>query len=153
KKQFLYNHFNSKDDLFLKVMEQVLTEESLFLNNHFSNYSISVEELLKSFLLTYKERFMKYDYNIKFLLGMAYLSPINLKGEATNRVHSFFLKIENLVKSHFLESSQYSSQAEKATSVFMTAFHGLIIALVNSGVDRFDSKLQFFWELYWAGLE
>src|SRR5699024_9646394 len=66
KKQFLYNHFNSKDDLFLKVMEQVLTEESLFLNNHFSNYSISVEELLKSFLLTYKERFMKYDYNIKF---------------------------------------------------------------------------------------
>jgi AcrR family transcriptional regulator len=153
KKQSIYSHFKNKDELFLTVMHDVLNEERNFLHRFFSHFEPDLENYLRDFILEFKERYANNEEcNMKFVLRMAYMPPIHLREEVIQNFKSYFLELESLLNSLFLNSETFSAKANRATLSFLTLLDGLLVALIYGGIERFDQKFQISWEIYWKGL-
>lgn len=153
KKQSIYSHFKNKDELFITVMTDVLTEETEFLYNFFNNPYIDLKNHLEKFILQIKERYIQNEQSsMKFVLRMAYMPPLHLKEEVINNFNTYFLKLEDLINMLFLNDLALSKKANIATLSFMTMLDGLLVALIYGGTERFNLKLEASWELYWIGL-
>lgn len=153
KKQSIYSHFKSKDELFLTVMHEVLNEETKFLNQFFASHQPDLKKCLEDFILQFKERYVSdKDCTMKFVLRMAYMPPVHLREEVIQNVKVYFLEFENLLNKLFLNTKAFSAKAERATLSFMTFLDGILVALLYGGIERFDRKFQISWEIYWNGL-
>lgn len=153
KKQSIYSHFRSKDELFLTVMHDVINAETKFLYQFFTSYQPDLKKCLEDFILQFKERYISdEDCNMKFVLRMAYMPPVHLREEVIQNVKLYFLEFENLLNKLFLNTNAFSGKAERATLSFMTLLDGILVALIYGGIDRFDQKFQISWEIYWNGL-
>lgn len=153
KKQSIYTHFKSKDELFLTVMNQVIDEETKFLHEFFLQPNTSLEEYFKSFIFELHKRYTENDdSNMKFVLRMAYMPPLHLKEEVVKRFNSYFLDLEEIVNKQFSDDRELSKKADAATLAFMTMLDGLLVALIYGGTDRFTQKFEACWGIYWAGL-
>jgi Transcriptional regulator len=153
KKQSIYSHFNSKDELFLTVMHEVIDEETKFLYQFFTRYQPDLKNCLENFILEFKERYVSNEEcNMKFVLRMAYMPPAHLREEVIQNFKSYFLELENLLNKLFLNTKAFSAKAERATLSYMTLLDGLFVALIYGGITRFNQKFQISWEIYWSGL-
>jgi AcrR family transcriptional regulator len=153
KKQSIYTHYKSKDELFLSVMSQVIDEETEFLHDFFSRSYTSLRDYLERFVLELQNRYLKSDEsNIKFVLRMAYMPPTHLKDKAVESFNLYFLELEALVHNKFAQDNELSKKADDATLAFMTMLDGLLISLIYGGADRFTQKFKASWGIYWAGL-
>lgn len=92
KKQSLYSHFKSKDDIFLQVMNQVIQEEISSLNEFFENSKN--EELystLYNFISQFEERYLSNkELNVKFMFKMMFLPPSHLQNITISNFWSYF---------------------------------------------------------------
>jgi AcrR family transcriptional regulator len=153
KKQSIYSHFKSKDELFLTVMKEVIEEETNFLHQFFSHYKPDLKNYLEDFILEFKERYVNNEEcNMKFVLRMAYMPPVHLREEVVHNFRLYFLELENLLNELFLNTKVFSDKASRATLSFMTLLDGLLVALIYGGIERFNQKFQVSWEIYWNGL-
>ncbi|MCB2309169.1 TetR/AcrR family transcriptional regulator [Clostridium estertheticum] len=153
KKQSIYSHFKSKDELFLTVMNEVINEETNFLHQFFTHYKPDLKSYLEDLILEIKERYVNNEEcNMKFVLRMAYMPPFHLKEEVIYNFKLYFLEFENLLNELFLKTKIFSVNASRATLSFMTLLDGLLVALIYGGIERFNQKFQVSWEIYWNGL-
>ena len=153
KKQSIYSHFKSKDELFITVMNEVINEETNFLHQFFTHYKPDLKNYLEDFILEFKERYVNNEEcNMKFVLRMAYMPPFHLKEEVIHNFNLYFLELENLLNELFLNTKVFSANANRATLSFMTLLDGLLVALIYGGIERFNQKFQVSWEIYWNGL-
>lgn len=153
KKQSIYTHYKNKDELFLTVMNQVISEETKFLHEFFSQPNSNLHDYLKNFIFELQNRYIKSDEsNMKFVLRMAYMPPIHLKDEVINSFNLYFLELEELVNELFINDIDLSLKANNATLSFMTMLDGLLVALIYGGIERFTQKFKASWEIYWTGL-
>ncbi|MDD3223606.1 MAG: TetR/AcrR family transcriptional regulator [Clostridium sp.] len=153
KKQSIYSHFKSKDELFLTVMHEVINEETNFIHEFFSHYDTNLKYYLKIFILKSKDRYVKdNDSNMKFVLRMAYMPPVHLRKEVIKTFKLYFNELENLLNELFLSTKEFSSNPKKATLSFMTLLDGLFVALIYGGIERFNEKFEICWQIYWNGL-
>ena len=98
KKQSIYSHFKNKDELFLTVMNKVISEETEFLHEFFSLQNPNLQNYLKNFIFEIKSRYIKSEEsNMKFVLRMAYMPPLHLKVEVIKSFNLYFLELEKLV--------------------------------------------------------
>ena len=99
KKQSIYSHFKSKEELFITVMNDVIKEESEYLDYFFDKSYDNLKGYLEKFILQIKKRYAKEEQNsMQFILRMAYMPPLHLKEEVINNFNIYFLKLENLIK-------------------------------------------------------
>lgn len=102
KKQSIYSHFKNKDELFLTVTNQVINEEIDFLHNFFTQNNPNLQNCLKCFI---SELEIKYNQNgesnMKFLLRMAYMPPLELKEEVITCFNLYFSELEYWVNKSF----------------------------------------------------
>ncbi|MCC9296207.1 TetR/AcrR family transcriptional regulator [Clostridium sp. MT-14] len=153
KKQSIYSHFKSKDELFLTVMEEVINEETKFLHQYFSHYQPDLKNYLEDFILKLKERYTNNkECNMKFILRMAYMPPVHLREEVILNFKLYFSELEKLLNKLFFNTETFSKKAERATLSFMTILDGLLVALIYGGIERFNQKFRVSWEIYWSGL-
>lgn len=153
KKQSIYSHFKSKDELFITVMEEVIDEETKFLHQFFSHYHSDLKSYLEDFILKFKERYINNEEcNMKFVLRMAYMPPVHLREEVVYNFKLYFSELENLLNELFLSEEDFSKKAERATLSFLTILDGLLVALMYGGIERFNQKFKVSWEIYWNGL-
>lgn len=154
KKQSIYSHYKNKDELFLTVMNQVISEETEFLRNFFAQAnSNNLQDYLKNFIFELKNRYIENEEsNMKFVLRMAYMPPLHLKEEVIKNFNLYFLELEELVNKLFINDIDISMKANNATLSFMTTLDGLLVALIYGGVERFNLKFKASWEIYWTGL-
>ena len=153
KKQSIYSHFKSKEELFITVMNDVIKEESEYLDYFFDKSYDNLKGYLEKFILQIKKRYAKEEQNsMQFILRMAYMPPLHLKEEVINNFNIYFLKLENLIKDLFLEDLFLEEKANMATLSFMNMLNGLLVTLIYGGCERFDLKFKASWKVYWAGL-
>ena len=153
KKQSIYSHFKSKEELFITVMNDVIKEESEYLDYFFDKSYDNLKCYLEKFILQIKKRYAKEEQNsMQFILRMAYMPPLHLKEEVINNFNIYFLKLENLIKDLFLEDLFLEEKANMATLSFMNMLNGLLVTLIYGGCERFDLKFKASWKVYWAGL-
>lgn len=153
KKQSIYSHFKNKDELFLTVMNQVISEEKRFFYQFFEQDSLKLENHLKNFIFEFKNRYIESESrNMKFVLRMTYMPPLHLKEEVVSQFNMFFLELESLVNGLFLKDATMWTKAGDGTLAFMTLLDGLLIALTYGSSERFDKKFEASWNIYWTGL-
>ncbi|SHK84399.1 transcriptional regulator, TetR family [Clostridium cavendishii DSM 21758] len=153
KKQSIYAHFKSKDDLFLTIVNDVVNEEIGFLNEFFNTQDCELEDYLKNFICKFKERYIEHeDGNIKFILRMSFMPPYHLKTEALEKFDLYYYEIEGLVTKVFLNSEKFKAKTEKGTFAFMTMLDGLWVALLYGSEERFNKKFSAAWNIYLNGL-
>ncbi|MBP1744829.1 MAG: TetR family transcriptional regulator [Firmicutes bacterium] len=151
KKQSIYSHFKSKDELFITVMNEVIGSETESLRGFFSQECPDTKENLKDFILMLKNRYSSSEENnIKFILRMAYMPPSHLEEDVIGNFNSFFLELEEMI-CKVLEKD-FKEKACSATLAFMTMLDGLLVALTYGSEARFDQKFKAAWEIYWNGL-
>lgn len=151
KKQSIYSHFKSKDELFVAVMNEVIESETKFMHGFFSQDSPDIKEHLKDFILMLKNRYSSSEENnIKFILRMAYMPPAHLEEGVIGNFNKFFLELEEMINREM--SKKFKAKADNATLAFMTMLDGLLVALTYGSESRFDQKFKAAWEIYWNGL-
>lgn len=150
KKQSIYTHFKSKDDLFICVSDEVIKQEINFMQHFFNQECIDIKDYLNQFVFQIKERYVENkEGNMKFVLRMAFMPPLNLKEKVIRSFNLYFLELENLVYKLFSNTEGYKDCAKSSTLCFMTMLDGLIVALIYGGVERFNEKFEASWKIYW----
>jgi AcrR family transcriptional regulator len=153
KKQSIYSHFKNKDEVFLTVTKQVISEEIDFLNDFFNRKYPNIQDQLKGFISELEKKYTQNEEsNMKFMLRMAYMPPLHLKEEVISSFNLYFLKLEYLVNAAFSNELILTRETNNATLSFMTMLDGLLVALIYGGIERFHQKFKASWGIYWSGL-
>ncbi len=155
KKQSVYSHFKSKDDIFLQVMKQVIQEEISFLNDFFNSHkSDQLYLTLYQFVSQFKERYLsEKEMNPKFMLKMMFIPPNHLQQTTITSFWSYFCKMEELLKEIFEEhKDELDVSPEEALISFLNFIDGLLVELIYVNVEKFEQRLKVSWKIYWKGI-
>ncbi|HLS65488.1 MAG TPA: TetR/AcrR family transcriptional regulator [Pseudogracilibacillus sp.] len=151
KKQSIYTHFKSKDDLFLQVMEQVIEEEKQFLNSYFlERRHGQLLDVLHGFIMLFRDRFLEEnEENAKFLLRMMFLPPNHLQRTVIKQFLHFYQILEEHVAHLFIENEHHLSvDPYVAKKAFLNIFDGLLVELIYVNVDSFEKRLDASWQVF-----
>jgi len=148
KKQSVYSHFQSKQDLFQIILEQVILEEKDFVTAFFSRQEPPLL-LLKEFIMIIKERFLSSDdAGAKFLLRNTFMPPIEFKDSVLSKSLLYFIHMEDVITTIFECHGVSSKTARQNALAFITILDGLLTALIYDGETRFQKKLDASWRLF-----
>lgn len=156
KKQSIYTHFKSKDDLFIQVMHRVLREEDNAINKYFEGAQHQyVFDILYGLIELFQSRFMhEQEENVKFLLRMMFIPPIHIKETVIQEVLNFYRNIEKNVEKVLIENeSALKVEPLKAKLAFMNLFDGLLVEIVYVSVESFEKRLSASWDVFVNGVK
>ncbi|HWR43733.1 TetR/AcrR family transcriptional regulator [Sporomusa sp.] len=152
KKQSLYFHFKSKDDLLLEVNKTVLEEEIGFLQFFFDKYKeLSLKDTLYLLLLDYKQRYLDNDSN-GFMFLLTFIPPNLLQNYFSQNYHLFLTHLKKCLQPKFLEEPNLRINPDDGPTSFITLLDGLFTQLFFETPQDFDHSLRIFWDIYWNGL-
>ncbi len=148
KKQSIYSHFKSKEDLFQIILDQVVKEEMDFITSFFGQKK-EVLGLLKEFIITIKDRFLSTDdAGAKFLLRNTFMPPIAFKDPVISKSILYFIHMENVITAIFERHGESSETSRQNALAFITILDGLLTGLIYDGETRFQKKLDASWRLF-----
>ena len=119
----------------------------------FSNSS--TEELLLQLLKGYAKRFGESEESM-FWLRTSYFPPDAFREQIINKAN---VHIENAGKLLFPVFKRASEQDElhnievkDALEAFLCLLDGLMVELLYAGLNRFETRLDASWKVFWRGL-
>lgn len=156
KKQSIYSHFKSKDDLFLAVLKDAFFVEQQQKKDYVNQY---FDESLHNFLLeslnSYIERFQS-DFRLKFWLRVSFFPPVHLYEEVMVYVNQHIDQVEELYLTRFQRAIELNEigkmDAHTAVMAFSALIDSICVELVYGGMERTEAKMQAAWRVYWAGV-
>ncbi len=157
KKQSLYSHFKSKDDLFLQLVTETSTieyqREQEFLRTHFED---NIKEYLWKSLQNYTERYHT-DNRLKFWLRTSFTPPTHLYEQVIDQLYIHIAKIDALYFQRFehaVESKEITeTNVEMMTMAFSALIDSICVELVYGSTERTEKKLQAGWTVFWNGIQ
>ncbi|RXI96226.1 TetR/AcrR family transcriptional regulator [Anaerobacillus alkaliphilus] len=156
KKQSLYSHFKSKDDLFLQVLTETFAieyeREKEFLHTHFEE---PLSDYLWKSLRNYTDRYHN-DSRQKFLLRTSFFPPSHLYQQVIHHLYDHIERVDALYLQRFEQGAE-SKEMKKtdpltATMAFSTLIDSICVELVYGSKERTEKKLQAGWTVYWNGI-
>ncbi len=148
KKQSIYSHYKSKEDLFHQVLDKVIEEENKFVTDFFSQ-SNELFMLLKEFILAIKTSFLSSKYvGEKFILRNTFLPPMGFKDDVLRKTIVYFNHLEETVSGAFLKEGYPETESRQNAQAFITILDGLLTGLIYGSEQRFDTKLVATWRLF-----
>lgn len=152
KKQSLYFHFKSKDDLLLQVNQTAVAMEIDFLQIFFyRNRDLPIKDTLYLLLLEYKRRYLDKDNNT-FMFLLTFSPPDRLQDYFTQNYHLFLTQLKQFLQPKFLAEPNLRINPEDGPTSFITLLDGLFTQLIFETPRDFDHSLRIFWDIYWHGL-
>ncbi|RNF39042.1 TetR/AcrR family transcriptional regulator [Planococcus salinus] len=156
KKQSIYSHFTSKDDLFLAVLEDAFVVEQQHKQDYLKQH---LDEPLHDFLIKtlyrYIERFQD-DNRLKFWLRVSFFPPAHLYEEVMNYLYRYIDQVDSLYLKRFQRAIELNEikkiEADTANMAFSALIDSICVELVYGGTERSEKKLQAAWQVYWAGI-
>lgn len=157
KKQSIYSHFKSKDELFLQVSQDVFADEFKFVCDYIEKYeSITLENFLYQFILSYKKRYEVND-STKFWLRITFFPPNHLYDQIIKNVYKYLDQLEEILLP-VLEKASLEGKidanigSKRATSAFLGILDSVFVELLYGEPDRVEKRIDASWYLYWRGL-
>jgi Bacterial regulatory proteins, tetR family len=153
KKQSIYAHFANKDELFLIILDEVLTNEKTYIHDFFkNNHSLYLKLKLYEFLQGYSERYTMHA-NTKFLLRIGFLPPSHLHHQVMDSLYRFYDEMEEILIEVFEKNSDsITTPVNECAIAFIGLFDSVLVELLYSGNERFYRRLHACWEIFWKGI-
>lgn len=157
KKPSIYNHFASKDELFLTVFQDVVWDYVTYIKNHeLLATGGSVEEILRGWLFQTCQYYLEHEENVS-LLKRAMLFP---HPPLKERLRSEFLASEEATSKILLAVFQRGRDEgvirEEAIEDLLATFYclidGLFVQMFYYERERFEGKLESAWTIFWSGI-
>ncbi|MGG1959646.1 TetR/AcrR family transcriptional regulator [Bacillus pumilus] len=156
KKQSVYSYFKTKEEIFLKVMEDTINNEIYFIRNFFEENSDQLSKfILNKLLLKYKDRYMiQEDLELKFVLRMAFMPPFQLRNTVMSQFHLYNHELEQILIQIFEKDESISVSPKEGMISFSNLLDGILVELIysDSNAEKFEEKLAVSWEIYWKGI-
>ncbi|KGA97987.1 hypothetical protein AJ85_10700 [Alkalihalobacillus alcalophilus ATCC 27647 = CGMCC 1.3604] len=155
KKQSIYSHFKSKDDLFLQLLNETFEIELIRVTNYLQeHFEKPLGDCLFKSLQSYIERFNN-DSRMKFFLRISFFPPAHIYAQVMDALYEYIDQVDALYLERFkhaIELKEMSGQAEIATMAFSALIDSICVELVYGGTKRTEKKLQAAWIVFWNGL-
>ncbi|MEC6749018.1 TetR/AcrR family transcriptional regulator [Marinilactibacillus sp. XAAS-LB27] len=156
KKQSVYSHFKTKEDIFLQVMQDATDKEVSFLKNFFIEFQEeSAKDMLNKLLMKYRDRYLKQEnLELKFVLRMAFMPPFHLRDTVMNQFHLYNRELEEILMLIFEKDEEIKVTPKEGVMSFSNLLDGILVELIYSGssIEKLDEKLSISWEVYWKGI-
>ncbi|MBH0160579.1 TetR/AcrR family transcriptional regulator [Fictibacillus sp. 26RED30] len=155
KKQSIYTHFKSKDDLYIQTFHEATDCEIDFVKQFIEDQeSLQLREVLSKFLTEYLERFEKNN-NMKFFMRTSFYPPVKHEEVIKAGSNKFVDRLESLFTALF---EQYSDELrhdvtpETAALAFLTMLDGLLVELIYGIPERLQKRSKQSWSVFWRGI-
>ncbi|GEM_PF-708363 len=149
KKQSVYAHYKSKEDIFMSVLDSVLQEEVEFLRGYFKGEFENAAECFDGFITKIKERSLsEKEGNIMFILRTSYMPPERMREEVAAKCHIFWEELEKAVCGVIEGSFEDEEELQSRTIAMTTLIDGLFSALLYCGADVLERKQKACRELF-----
>ncbi|SDC40993.1 transcriptional regulator, TetR family [Melghirimyces thermohalophilus] len=157
KKSSIYAHFSGKEDLFLKVFEQVLHHQLERTEQLAADIKqLSVEERLYRILLDNIQYFLEREEETAFLKRAMLFPPASLK----EKLRARFLKSEEmlseLLSSIFREGIRSGQIRPLALEDLLASYYclldGAFIQLFYYGRTGMETRVDSVWKIFWSGV-
>lgn len=158
KKQSIYNHFKSKDDLFLAVFQYVAVREMLFVETYIKQSSLQpLKDVLYGFLHEYRKRYERED-DTRFFLRMAFFPPGHLQHDMVDYCNQHLDRTELLLRPVFASAAETGGMhpevsVERASAAFTAVLDGMFVEMLYGGPERSNKRLDASWFVYWRGVK
>ncbi|ANC77287.1 hypothetical protein ABE65_010925 [Fictibacillus phosphorivorans] len=155
KKQSIYTHFKSKDDLYIETFHDATDCEIDFVKQFIENQQFyELKDILFRFLTEYLERF-EQNNNMKFFMRTSFYPPV--KHEEVIKVGSnkFVDRLESLFTALFEKNSdtlRADVTPEAAALSFLTMLDGLLVELIYGIPERLQKRSKQSWSVFWRGI-
>lgn len=149
KKQSVYAHYKSKEDIFMSVLDSVLEEEVDFLREYFSGDFENAADCFDGFITKVKERSLsEKEGNLMFILRTSYMPPEKMREEVSAKTRTYWEELEEVVRSVLKGSFADRDELRSRTLAVTTLMDGLLSALLYCGTDVLESKQKACSELF-----
>lgn len=158
KKSSIYNHYKSKDDLFLSVYESCVNEEIQvtkdFFNKHLTNETLL--PTLKAYIEFHSHR-IKHIPSAHFLFRFIIFPPHHLQDALLEKSESYFEKLT----AQFIESLNTTKQfqaftKEQATNfvnLYLVILQGIRLDSLTGGGYCTEQRLEIAWTFFLKQVE
>lgn len=119
----------------------------------FSNSS--TEELLLNLLKGYAKRFGESEESM-FWLRTSYFPPDAFREQIINKANVHIENVGKLLFPIFKRASEqdelHNIEVKDALEAFLCLLDGLMVELLYAGLNRFETRLDASWKVFWRGL-
>ena len=119
----------------------------------FSNSS--TEELLLQLLKGYAKRFGESEESM-FWLRTSYFPPDAFREQIINKANVHIENVGKLLFPVFKRASEqdelHNIEVKDALEAFLCLLDGLMVELLYAGLNRFETRLDASWKVFWRGL-
>lgn len=140
KKQTIYSHFKSKEDLFRAVAEYISTQECQYLSDFFAKDEPPFA-LLQSFILAMRDRLTdEGDTSARLMIRMIFEPSGVLAEQSPSRCPDYLHQLEHSLASALIRQGIQPPRARNLAALIGTFLVGLFGVLVFIGQKPFDKK-------------
>ncbi|WP_137789312.1 TetR/AcrR family transcriptional regulator [Bacillus sp. E(2018)] len=155
KKQSIYTHFKSKDDLYIQTFHEATDCEIEYVKQFIEDQgSLQLREVLSKFLTEYLERFEKNN-NMKFFMRTSFYPPVKHEEVIKMGSNKFVDRLESLFTELFEQNSELlrvDITPETAALSFLTMLDGLLVELIYGIPERLQKRSTQSWLVFWRGI-
>ncbi|WP_168118988.1 TetR/AcrR family transcriptional regulator [Paenibacillus sp. HB172176] len=157
KKPSIYNHFKSKDDLFLAVYQNVAGRELEFVEHYLKpERMLDLESQLRGLLVGYKERYEREE-DTKFFLRMSFFPPAHLLEPSLKLSLAYIDRMNELAQTLFLaahkrELIHRDVTVEQAAGAYVAVLDSLFVEMLYGDYEHFEKRIDAAWPIFWRGV-
>ncbi|WP_322906451.1 TetR/AcrR family transcriptional regulator [Paenibacillus campi] len=157
KKPSIYAHFNSKADLFLRVLHRAARLQRHSIRRYMLQHHNKPLEYKLHGLLEHMQQLYHSDDTIKFVMRMSFFPPKELEAQVLPFIYHMLDTFEQqLVRllEHDLRSERrtITVSAVQAARAYMTCADGILLEMLYGQEQRSVQRLDATWPIYWTGL-
>ncbi len=157
KKPSIYNHFPSKEAIFIAVLNDVLDRELHGLETFMKDTSdLSVEEKLKHVFQQFCEVFGTTNEGL-FWKRAIFFPPEPFKEEIKDKFMNFEKKTDELLSVLFEEGISQQKIRKLSLDILLASFYcfvdGLFVEHHYYEPEELKFRMEASWEIYWAGIQ
>ncbi|MFD1020724.1 TetR/AcrR family transcriptional regulator [Thalassobacillus hwangdonensis] len=157
KKPSIYNHFNSKEDIFREVLDEVIRRERAFFSEELKIASdLTCEEQLRELFEQYNERMATSEVGL-FWKRVTFFPPecfAEVIKEKFKEVEGTFTEIlKDVFHKGKEEAVIRDLPFETLTASFYTVIDGLFLERHFYGEDEYLLRKEASWKVFWLGIQ
>ena len=151
KKSSIYNHYSSKDELFLAIFEMSYYAEILNTRKTFERSNISILDQLKDFMDIRISR-LSNNTTTKFLFRFIIYPPYHLKAQIELMSQNFFNEIHSIITEAMKNSIEFhlstDEQINEQTSLYNILLEGLLLDVLYGHNNQVQLRKESAWTIF-----
>ena len=151
KKQSIYAHFNSKDELYVTIAEGAMETELHFMKQFIEkNMGVPFVDVLLPLLQLSQQRFIE-NVSTKFFITSSFMTPKQLEQPLLEQTYYYLDQLEALFI-HYFERQSIGVAPELAANSFLALLDSLYVEMLYGGKVRFEKRLKAGWHVLYRGI-